>query len=176
MRTRAVHTTTHEQVSRTVHTTLKRVSRYRVAVGIPIAVVSLVLTVLALIAGMSPGFMEDYHILLLNTSTLGHIPAPTRGNDPSPTSCGPFGGSLSKICASATAAVGSAVSSGLAELSDIENETADKVAKKLGIQQWYSLHAMDICEGTFTPNATTAGAGYNVTSCTQLSDCRSILP
>jgi hypothetical protein len=48
------------------------------------------------------------------------------GNDPSPTSCGPFGGSLSKICASATAAVGS-------ELSDIENEIADKVAKKLVI-------------------------------------------
>ncbi|KAI3326681.1 hypothetical protein HD806DRAFT_551773 [Xylariaceae sp. AK1471] len=26
---------------------------------------------------------------------------------------------------------------------------------------------MDICQGTFTPNATTSGAVYNVTSCTQ---------
>ncbi|KAK0627170.1 hypothetical protein B0T14DRAFT_511951 [Immersiella caudata] len=29
---------------------------------------------------------------------------------------------------------------------------------------------MDICKGTFTPNATIAGAGYHVTSCTKLSD------
>ena len=77
--------------------------------------------------------MKDYHILLLNTSISGYIPVPTGGNDLSPTSCSLFGGSLSKIYATATAVVGPAVSLGLAELSDIENEIADKVAKKLEI-------------------------------------------
>ncbi|KAI3339083.1 actin cortical patch SUR7/pH-response regulator pali [Ustulina deusta] len=167
---------TLEQVSKTqvhtVRTTFERVSRsqMRAAVGIPIAVVTLVLTALALTAGKNPGFMEDYHILLLNTSTLGQnlIPTPTSGgSDPSPTSCGPLGGALGKLCAGATAAVGSAVSSGLAELSSIEDDIADKLAKEIGVQQWYSLHVMDVCQGTFTPNATTSGAGYNVTSCTQ---------
>jgi hypothetical protein len=52
------------------------------------------------------------------------------GNAPSP-SCGLFKGSLSKICESATAAIGTAVSSDLAKLSNIRNEIADKVGKKL---------------------------------------------
>ncbi|KAI8623443.1 actin cortical patch SUR7/pH-response regulator pali [Xylariaceae sp. FL1651] len=167
---------TLEQVSKTqvhlVRTTFERVSKsqMRAAVGIPIAVVTLVLTALALTAGNNPGFMEDYHILLLNTSTLGQnlIPTPTSGgSDPSPTSCGPLRGALGNFCAGATAAVGSAVSSGLAELSSIEDEIADKLAKEIGVQQWYSLHVMDVCQGNFAPNATTSGAEYNVTSCTQ---------
>ncbi|KAI1291670.1 actin cortical patch SUR7/pH-response regulator pali [Xylaria venustula] len=139
----------------------------RAAVGIPIAVVTLVLTTLALTAGKNPGFMENYHILLLNTSTLGQnlILTPTNGkSDLSPTSCGPLGGALGKLCAGATAAIRSVVSSGFAELSSIENDIADKLAKKIRVQQWYSLHVMDVCQGTFTLNATTSGAGYNVTS------------
>lgn len=111
--------TTIEQVSRThvraVRTTFDRVSRsqLRAAVGIPIAVVTFVLTALAPTAGRKPGFLEDYHILLLNTSTLGQnlVPTPSsKGPDPSHTSCGPMGGALGKLCAGATAAVGSAVS------------------------------------------------------------------
>ncbi|RYC54045.1 hypothetical protein CHU98_g12164 [Xylaria longipes] len=108
------------------------------AVGIPIAVVTLVLTALALTAGKNPGFMEEYHILLLNTSALGQnlIPTPTSGgSDPFPTSCGHFGGTLGKLCAGATAAVGSAVSSGLAELLSIEDDIADKLTKEIGVQQ-----------------------------------------
>ena len=133
MRTRVVYTTTYEQVSRTVYTTFKRVSRIRIVVSIPIVVVSLVLTVLALIASMSPGFIEDYYILLLNTSILGYIPALTRGNNPLLTLYSLFRGSLSKIYVSVTTVVGSAISLGLMELLDIKNEIANKVAKKLEI-------------------------------------------
>ena len=42
---------------------------------------------------------------------------------------------------------------------------ADKLAKELGIKQWYSLHLMDLCEGTYTPNATEKGANLNVSTC-----------
>jgi hypothetical protein len=145
-------------------------------IGIPIAVVTLVLTTLALAAGGKPGFMEDYHILLMNTSTLGQNLIPTIASgpsDPTPTACGPLGGVLGKLCAGATAAVGSAVSSGVVQLSNIEDDMANKLAKEIGVQQWYSLHAMNVCQGTFIPNATAPKARYNVTSCTQpLKTCR----
>ncbi|KAH8889956.1 hypothetical protein GQ53DRAFT_868302 [Thozetella sp. PMI_491] len=175
MQIRAVRTTI-ERVSEThlVHKgrrVLVKVSRsqWRAAVSIAVVLVTLTLTLLAVIAGSSPGFKEEYHILSLNTSTLGQnlIPTPiSGGNNPSPTSCGPLSGTLGKLCAGATAAVGSAVSSGLAELSSIEDDIADKLSEEIGIQQWYSLHVMNICQGTFTPNATAPGAAYNVTSCT----------
>ncbi|KAF3768303.1 hypothetical protein M406DRAFT_249383 [Cryphonectria parasitica EP155] len=142
----------------------------RPAIGMPIMIISLVLTMLALIAGKSPGFMEDYHILLLNTSMLDQnlLTAQTsRELDPSPTSCESLGGTLGNLCASATAALESSVSSDLAELPSIEDDIADKLAKELGIKQWYSLHVMNICQGTFTPNVTTLRVGYNVSSCTQ---------
>jgi len=35
----------------------------------------------------------------------------------------------------------------------------------LGIKQWYSLHLMDLCEGTYTPNATHKNAHLNVSTC-----------
>ncbi len=181
MQTRTVRTTM-KRISwtqvRAVRITFDQASRSQISavIGIPIAVVTLVLTTLALAAGGKPGFMEDYHILLMNTSTLGQNLIPTLASgpsDPTPTSCGPLGGVLGKLCAGATAAVGSAVSSGLVQLSNIEDDMANKLAKEIGVQQWYSLHAMDVCQGTFLPNATTPKARYNVTSCTQpLNTCR----
>lgn len=61
-------------------------------------------------------------------------------------------------------------------LGDIENNIADKVAKTLGLKDWYSLHLMDMCEGTYTPNATANGAGLNVSSCTnQTAMCKYFL-
>jgi hypothetical protein len=143
-------------------------SNMRAVLGIPLTLASVVLAGLALFAGKTPGFMEDCHIILLNTSDLGQhlIPTPTAGAGPSPTSCGPLGGLLGKLCASATADAGNAVSSGVADLSKVESDIADELAQKLGIREWYSLHVMDVCEGMFTPNATALNAGYNVTNCT----------
>ncbi|KAJ2903741.1 uncharacterized protein MKZ38_009393 [Zalerion maritima] len=144
----------------------------RLPIGVPLAVViaSLVLAVLALIAGKHPGFMEDYHIIMLNTTYLGKnlLKTPTPGQgDPSPTSCGPLKGALSELCASATAVAGSAVDSAISDLATVANDAADKLADKLGIHQWYSLHVMNICQGAFTPNATAVGAGYHVSGCTE---------
>jgi hypothetical protein len=142
----------------------------RAQAGIPIVlgVASLVLVLFAVLAGRIPGFMEDCHIVLFNTSALGRnmIPTAATGADTSPSVCGSLGSMAGGLCASATAAVETAVGSGMAALSDIENNVADQLAKELGIKQWYSLHILDVCEGTFTPNATIAKAGYNVTGCT----------
>jgi len=62
------------------------------------AIVAFVLSMLCLFAGHKPGFMEEYHIVTLNTSTLGHdlIPTATTSSGPSATatSIGSFFSSL----------------------------------------------------------------------------------
>jgi len=50
---------------------------------------------------------------------------------------------------------------------DVANEIADRVAEELGINEWYSLHVMDLCYGNYKPNATFVGAGKNGTNCTR---------
>lgn len=54
-----------------------------------------------------------------------------------------------------------------AELNSIIGDVADKLAGELGIKQWYSMHLMNMCEGTYTPNATSSSAKLNVSSCTR---------
>ena len=87
-----------------------------------------------------------------------HIPTPTLPSIASLTS--DVSGVLSVI-ASATAAVGG-------DINNITNGIADSLAKELGIQEWYSLHHMDACEGNFLPGPTNA-TGYNDTLCSKPS-------
>lgn len=83
--------------------------------------------------------------------------------------------SVATEAASAVSSAASAVESGLEHLVDeakqelekIEDNLADELYEKLGIQQFYSMHLMDLCWGNFTPNATTLGAGWGVTNCSQ---------
>jgi len=126
---------------------------------------------LALFAGKQPGFMEDYDIIRLNTSGLGRnlIPTPAQGGDkPTTTTSGGsgLGGFFGSVVASVTAAAGAVESKIAGVADDIADELLDKLSQELGIKQFYSLHALDTCEGDFTPNATTIGAGFNVTNCT----------
>ncbi|TAQ85817.1 hypothetical protein B7494_g5863 [Chlorociboria aeruginascens] len=51
------------------------------------------------------------------------------------------------------------------DLNGIIGDEADKLAAELGIQEWYSFHLMDMCEGNYSPNATEKGATKNVTKC-----------
>ena len=53
----------------------------------------------------------------------------------------------------------------MGEINDIANDIADHLSAELGIHQFYSLHALSICEGSFSPNATADGATRNVTKC-----------
>jgi hypothetical protein len=124
------------------------------------AIVAVVLGILCLLAGHKPGFMEDYHIITLNTSTLGHNLIATATTSSSPTATAT---SISSWFSSLTHNVTSDIEN---ELDKIGDDIADKLSADLGIKQWYSLHIMDMCEGTYTPNATAKGAKLNVTSCT----------
>lgn len=110
-------------------------------------------------------------IAQFNTSGLGKnlidldgdvSPTPTNdGND----LCDGIGSFLGKACTSATAAVESIKDDVEDTLNDIGNRVADHLADRLGIAEFYSLHALTICEGDFKPNATAPGADRNVTEC-----------
>ncbi|OIW32207.1 hypothetical protein CONLIGDRAFT_572961 [Coniochaeta ligniaria NRRL 30616] len=143
------------------------------AVPILCSLAATILAFLVLFAGKSPNFMEDAHIIMLNTSSLGKNLVPTAtsggGDQPSTTSseCSGLPGFLAKGCSAATSAVGSVATEAAGFFSDVENDIADKLAAKLGIKEFYSLHVMDACEGDFSPNATATDAAYNVSSCTE---------
>lgn len=123
------------------------------------AIVAFVLSMLCLFAGHKPGFMEEYHIVSVNTSSLGKnlVPTTTTSSGASPTVTS-LGSLFSSIAHNVTSTIEG-------DFEGIIGDVANKLAKELGIKQWYSLHLMDLCEGTFTPNATDNHAQLNVTSC-----------
>jgi hypothetical protein len=58
-------------------------------------------------------------------------------------------------------------------LGALADDVTDAIAKELGIKEWYSLHLMDMCEGTYKPNATAKGAAKNVSRCSnQTAMCK----
>jgi len=111
--------------------------------------------------------MEDYHIVTLNTSDIGANLIPTSTSGILPTSTG---SSVGGIISGLSSLLPRAPEPGLGD--DIENDlgaladdVTDAIARELGIKEWYSLHLMDMCEGTYKPNATAKGAAKNVSRC-----------
>jgi len=170
------------------------------------AIPAFVLSMLCLFAGSKKGYMEDYHIIMLNTSSLGHLlvnntrssstsssslSATATATSSSSSSGGIFGGhhTSTSTASSATSTstggflddIGNDIdgiggdisgvfdnltSSLQNELIAIEDDLADDLAQALGIDQWYSMHLMDMCYGYYKPNATAAGASLNISNCT----------
>lgn len=95
----------------------------RAIIRMLLASVSFVLTVLALVAGRSRGFIEDYYLIMLNASGLGQDIILT-GDE---TATYKHSGILGKIYKSVTSRARDA----LEDL--IENDTARKLAETLGI-------------------------------------------
>lgn len=161
--------------------------KFLAAIPAVLSAVSFALTMLALFAGHKKGFMEDYHVMAFNTSTLGHnFLSNIAGSSASSTttsaaaatttaSKGGLGGlpdpfsALSSLKATATGVLGSLESSAASIVNDVGNDAADKLADELGIDQFYTIHIMDLCQGDFEPNATASGAWMNVTECTSES-------
>lgn len=159
--------------------------KFLAVIPVVFSAVSFALTMLALFAGHKKGFMEDYHIMAFNTSTLGHnflsnIAGSGSSSTTTTTSSAaaattsskgglglpdPFS-VLSSLEATATGVVGSLESAAASIVGDVGDDVADKLAEELGIEQFYTVHVMDLCQGDYAPNATTSGAWMNVTSCT----------
>ncbi|KFY25636.1 hypothetical protein V493_04544 [Pseudogymnoascus sp. VKM F-4281 (FW-2241)] len=99
--------------------------------------------------------MQDFDIITLNTSSLGHDTSPTSsGSSAEPTSIGSWVNNIA----------GDPKGDIMEEFDEIRDDVADKLAEKLGIHQWYNLHIMDMCMGTYTPKATDENASKNVSS------------
>jgi len=121
-------------------------------------IVSFTLALLCVFAGSKPGFIEDAHILTLNTSRIGHF-----SKNISVQSDGSTGSSLlDGIKHNITSGINSII--GGAE--NIAGNIANDIAKDLGIHDFYTAHVMDFCEGFYKGNIT-RGVSMNVTSCSK---------
>lgn len=155
-----------------------------IALPVVLSTAAFILSLLSLLAGYKDSFMEDYNIMTLNTSQLGQqavrefangnlqLPTATTGNDES---------AIASAIASATASLPPAEASEVASaaatiLGEIGSDLARSLADELGISEFYSIHAMDFCQGRFRPNATTLGASHNVTNCSTPLDFGTFLP
>lgn len=136
-----------------------------IALPLVLSTAAFILSLLSLLAGYKQGFMEDYNLLTLNTSALGQqaIQQIASGQSPTPTT---GGSEIGSIIASATALLPSSLSSEASSiLGQVGSSVAEQLSDELGISEFYSIHAMDFCQGSFQPNATTIGASHNVTNC-----------
>lgn len=113
---------------------------------------ALILSFLCLFAGHKKDFMEDYHLLTLNTSRIGEgVVNTTLGS-----SDGPVSDLWNLVPGS---------------IQDGVSEAAGRVTEKLGIEDFYSAHLLDYCYGQYTPaeapNATLelGDIDKNVTGC-----------
>lgn len=114
---------------------------------------ALILSFLCHFAGHKKGFMEDYHLVTLNTSMIGEtLLNDTRSTDTS----NPLTNLLNEIP--------NVISSTI-------NDAIGEVTAKLGIEDFYSAHMLNYCEGQYTPaetaNATVKQSDIhkNVTEC-----------
>ena len=116
---------------------------------------ALILSFLCLFAGHKKGFMEDYHLLTLNTSLLGEtLLDENRSTDTS----NPLTNLLNEIPNFISSTI---------------NDKIGEVTAKLGIEDFYSAHMLNYCEGQYTPtevaNATISQSDIhkNVTECSK---------
>lgn len=77
---------------------------------------------------------------------------------------------VSSVAAAATSSLAHLVDEARDELEEIEDDLADELYAKLGIQQWYAVHLTNLCYGNFTPSATAANATWGARNCTTTFD------
>lgn len=120
-----------------------------------------------LISSFYTSHLQDLIQRQVNTTALGRdllrskTPSPTSSARPSPTSIGSFlTGTLKNITDDIKD-----------EVNELVGDAVGKLAKEIGIKQFYSLHLMDMCEGNYGNGTVTKGEVLadlekNVTDCT----------
>ncbi|KAI1035730.1 hypothetical protein LB503_013517 [Fusarium chuoi] len=136
-------------------------SRFFVLLPLVLSMVAFILSMLCLFAGHKEGFMEEYSVARLNTSMIGHNVLDT-DSDASSNDNDEDDGFFGKV----TDKWNEVKDDVKGKINDITGDVADKLADTIGISEWYSIHVMATCDGQYKPNATSLGAGYNVTNCT----------
>ncbi|KAL1794956.1 hypothetical protein ACET3X_006772 [Alternaria dauci] len=120
--------------------------------------VALILSFLCLFAGHKKNFMEDYSLLTLNTSAVGQnlISSATSDSD----------STLSSIVNLIPDSITDSVTNEI-------NEQIDELRARIGVEDWYSAHMLNYCQGQYEPgevaNATLSQSDIskNVTECAE---------
>ncbi|KAF4450500.1 hypothetical protein F53441_6390 [Fusarium austroafricanum] len=136
-------------------------SRFFILLPLVLSMVAFILSMLCLFAGHKEGFMEEYSVARLNTSMIGHNLLST-GNDASTNDDKNDDGFFGKV----TDKWKEVKDDIKGKINNITGDVADELADTIGISEWYSIHIMATCDGQYKPNATSPGAGFNVTNCT----------
>lgn len=113
--------------------------------------------------------MQSYDIITLNASRLGQdlfdsFASSTASSSSASASATSFLSGLREDISDARHRV---VDELRDKVDDVTAALADRVTEKLGIEEWYGLHLMTLCEGSYNPNGTAPGADKNVTECTK---------
>lgn len=110
------------------------------------AITAFVLSILCLLAGDKRSFLQDTELLTFNISQIGHgsLFNTSDGN----------GGLLSTL--------GNEIEGGI---NSILNDLTTDVASLLGLPDFFNVHVMDFCQGSYSPNSTADNAKKNVTEC-----------
>ncbi|RDA82378.1 hypothetical protein CP532_4013 [Ophiocordyceps camponoti-leonardi (nom. inval.)] len=139
--------------------------RFLVLLPVVLALVSFILTSLTLFAGHKQGFMEEYAVIRINTSHIGHNLFDKRDDDDDDSKNGQPA-LLTDLQGWINDKKGDIEGTIRGKLNEGAGRLADKVVGKLHLAQWYSMHIMDACEGTFEPNFTSPDAKLKTTKCT----------
>ncbi|KAI0998977.1 hypothetical protein K3495_g9218 [Podosphaera aphanis] len=127
--------------------------RFLILFPLALTISGFVLSFLCIFAGNKPGFMNDYQLVTLNTSRLGH----NLISDPSPAIPKPITDLFPEIPAGVSGISG--------QLNGLIGDASDMLTQELGIRQWYGWHILNFCEGKYKPNATAQPAEFQVTDC-----------
>ncbi|POS82137.1 hypothetical protein EPUL_005886, partial [Erysiphe pulchra] len=134
---------------------LKLKMRPLVILPLACSLAGLVLSFLLIFAGNNPGFMKDYPIVTLNTSTLGHDILPKLSEDNPLVMLTPDDDLLSSMAGITD------------QLNDIFDNIADDVVRSLGVQQFYNWHLRNFCEGMYEPSYRADNASFAVKDCSE---------
>ncbi|KAF2753226.1 hypothetical protein EJ05DRAFT_445273 [Pseudovirgaria hyperparasitica] len=138
--------------------------RFQALVPVICSLVAFILSFLCLFAGNKPGFMEDYSLITINTSTIGqgYVDELLTSDSDNP---------LADIWNQISEPIADALDDGL-----------ESVTEALGLQDWYSAHLMNYCDGTYTPtsqpNATISSSDIhqNISNCSSAAALFSFNP
>ncbi|KIW38544.1 uncharacterized protein PV06_09500 [Exophiala oligosperma] len=120
--------------------------RFSSVLTLACSIAALVLTLLCLFAGSSKSFLQDADLLTLNISRIGH-------------------GSLFNTTDGDGSALDNILNSLESDLNNLLNDFSSDVATALDLPDFFNVHLMDFCEGTYKPNATVRNAKENITEC-----------
>ena len=121
-----------------------------------LVIVSLVLTILCILAGYQSTFLEGFELVTFNTSQLGAtLVNRTAAEFSSAAGSLPTATTLPSTVTSLPPSVTSLAPSVQSEIAQLQQlnatEIAEVIAGDLNIHDFYKIHILDYCEGYYTP-------------------------